>query len=743
MFKYYLYSLLLFFVSSTCLLCGMEEKPIKLYLKGFLDKSKLEPAQKILTHFYEQPHSLIIIELNSNSGDLVDVLDFAKSLYILKQTQQQKIIVYLNDVVTGPAAIIPFLADEMYGSLVFSWGDIPGSAERDLPTNILRNQVRSLIDSKNPHASTLFLLADGMTDPFLQVNDKIEAYKKSPYALFSSEGQTLVVNQNQLKYLGIVDALLPLKDFEKKYLFESIDQKSKTNTTDLSTLSLEQKLQKEISFKSKNNKIGYLYVGNRETSINESTWLYIKQGLEYYKKNPPLFIILELDTPGGEVFAAQKISDALKEMDLQYNIPIVTFINNWAISAGAMLAYSTRFISAVKGASMGAAEPVYTNENGKMESASEKINSALRADFANRAKLFDRNPFIAEAMVDKDIILVWRHGKILKLENENQIRLGGKDPDQVITGKGKLLTLDAEQMKQYEVADLVLAPQKLSSITEEEKAKGKWSADKMLLFHASFFSQIPHAEIDAYRMDWKTQFFVFLATPLVSSLLMMGLLIGGYIEINNPGFGVPGSIATICLFLMVLSSFSLQIANWLEVILLLSGLGLILIELFILPSFGLLGIMGGLLFLFGLFGLLIPGVNSIHFEYDTQTFNAAGQYLIKRLVWFCGTLILSSIVIALLAQYVLPKFSGLNKFVLKGFEQEGYIAGNNPLDFPQPLATGKVLTPLKPAGKILVQEKIYEAISSGGFIEAETSIEIVRLEGNLIIVRPLINKNIL
>ena len=160
---------------------------------------------------------------------------------------------------------------------------------------------------------------------------------------------------------------------------------------------VEEKLEKYIHYSpDKQNTVGYIYVGDHETAISESTWLYIKQALEYYKIHPPSFIILELNTPGGEIFAAQKISDALKEMDTQYSIPAVAFINNWAISAGAMLAYSCRFITIVKDGSMGAAEPVYAGEGGKMETASEKVNSAIRADFASRANYFDRNALIAE-----------------------------------------------------------------------------------------------------------------------------------------------------------------------------------------------------------------------------------------------------------------------------------------------------------------------------------------------------------
>ena len=153
------------------------------------------------------------------------------------------------------------------------------------------------------------------------------------------------------------------------------------------------------------NTIGYLVIGDRVSGINQSTWLYVKTALDVYKQSRPLFLILELNTPGGEVYSAQLISDALKDLDTQYDIPVIAYVNNWAISAGAMIAYSCRFIAVAKDGSIGAAEPVIEDATGKMETASEKVNSALRADFANRAHFFGRNPYIAEAMVDKQMIL--------------------------------------------------------------------------------------------------------------------------------------------------------------------------------------------------------------------------------------------------------------------------------------------------------------------------------------------------
>lgn len=713
-----------------------------LNLEGFLGKEKVASSSRTLEQL--SPHSTLLLVINSTAGELGHVLELAGKIYELKKLQQLKVIVYIQHNAIGAAAILPFLADELYSSLYVSWGDIPLGSEGALPPNILRNRVRSLIDVTQPHAETLYVLADAMSDPALQVIKdqkwKITGgHKNAEAQTISTAGQTLVVNQNQLQELGLIRDILPPQAFEEKFHV----QLETTKTADeilvpVSSQSLEEKFQKAIHFNAEGpNVIGYFYVGGHDTSISEATWLYIKQGLEFYKKQHPLLIILELDTPGGEVFAAQKISDALKEMDTQFNIPVVVFINNWAISAGAMLAYSSRFITVVKDGSMGAAEPVLAGEGGKVEAASEKVNSAIRADFANRAHFFDRNPLLAEAMVDKDLILVLRHGEILRLENESQIRLTGPHPDQVISAKGKLLTLNAEQMLSYGVADLLLPPAQMPAITPTEKKAGEWPASKMLLFQSQPFASIPEATIKAYQMDWKTQFFVFLATPLVSSLLFMGLIIGAYMEMSNPGLSLPGFLAGVCLFLIALSSFSLEIANWLELILLLTGLLIILVELFVLPTFGLLGGVGILLFFAGLFGMLLPNLNSIQFEYNTQTFNAAGEYFFKRLAWLCGTLILSLGMIVLLARYVLPHFSAFNRFVLAGHEQDaskGFIAGDNPADLPSPGTQATVLATLRPSGKIIVHEHIYEAVSTGEWIERDEHVIVERLEGSVIFV---------
>lgn len=477
------------------------------------------------------------------------------------------------------------------------------------------------------------------------------------------------------------------------------------------------------------NYVGHIYVGGHDTQISQGTFLYIRKALDYYKEElHPIFIILELDTPGGQVFAAQKISDALKEMDIQYDIPIIAVVNNWAISAGAMLAYSCRYIAAVKDASMGAAAPV--TQSG--ESTSEKVNSAIRADFANRAAFYDRNPLIAEAMVDADLILVERDGKIMELSSDKDI----ESTDHVITRKGKLLTLDSKQMLELGVANIRLMPEKLVPITEEQKEKGEWNGSQELLFTYPFFKNIPNAVVKSFQMDWRTKFFAFLASPIIASILFLGLLVGFYMEVSTPGFGLPGIVALVCLGLIILSSFAFEAAGWLEFIILGVGVLLILIELFVIPGFGVTGIIGIVLTIGALIVILLPGIKDVKFNFDTQTLNAAGQFVFHRLVWLAGSVIIGVITIALLAKFLLPKFAPFSPLVLKG-EQEGYFAGRAKEELPEIGAVGVVVSPLRTAGKVEINGELYDAVSSGKFLMKGVKIKVIGIEGSKMIVEEI------
>jgi membrane-bound ClpP family serine protease len=292
-------------------------------------------------------------------------------------------------------------------------------------------------------------------------------------------------------------------------------------------------------------------------------------------------------------------------------------------------------------------------------------------------------------------------------------------------------------MMQYGVADIMLPPAKLQPITPEEQAKGKWPAFKNLLFTYPYFEKFSRATIAEYQLDWKGQFFAFLSNPVISSLIFLGMILGFYIEINTPGFGVAGTLALTCLFLIILSSFALEVANWLELIFLVSGLLILLVELFVLPTFGLLGVIGIILFFAGLLGMMLPGAGSINYEFDTQTFNAAGEIFIQRLAWICGTLVAAFFLILIISRYMTFNLGPFRRFVLVGHEQEGYSAVEKTADLPPAGTQGIAMTPLRPSGKIIISDKIYDAISYGIFIEKDKKIVVDRVEGSSIVIHEI------
>ena len=455
-------------------------------------------------------------------------------------------------------------------------------------------------------------------------------------------------------------------------------------------------------------KVGYLDIP-RDRPIDSTTLLYVKFALEEYRKEKVQFVVMHLDTPGGEVFAATSIAEALLEIDRLHNIPVVAVIDNWALSAGAMLAYSSRYIAVAPQGIMGAAEPVMANSTGQMESAPEKINSALRKEMATLAKAFDRNPFIAEAMVDKDLLLVKREGKILSVEET-------KKGDEILSQKGKLLTCDAQELIDWGIANFQLEdPKNLSSLP--------------------LFSSVLPLDILHYS-SWKIGFFSFLSHPLIASLLMMGLIAGFYLELQHPGTGFFAGIGAICLSLILLSHFSFQTIDWLELIFLVAGGLLILTEVFLLPGTFICGLLGGLLFLVGLFGLLLPSWGHTPFSFNPQEWSLSAIHFVQKLEWLFVSLILSLILILILSRLFTPMLFKKGKIILEQ-DQTGTVAGLLPNELPSLGNEGIVITPLLPGGKVTIQGKLYDVLSDGPFFDKGAKVVVSEIRGRVIVVSQL------
>jgi len=459
-------------------------------------------------------------------------------------------------------------------------------------------------------------------------------------------------------------------------------------------------------------KIGLIEIGDKSNEISDATWIYVRAALKYYSQNKPDLLIIQLNTPGGEVFAAERIADALKNFEKESGVPVLAYINNWAVSAGAMLTFSCPIIAASKDAIMGAAMPITVGAEG-MQAAPEKVNSALRTDFASRAQFFGRSPAIAEAMVDPDTIVVRRNGQIIKLASMDEVKKGS---DEVISAKGKLLTLTAHEMKEYGIADFLVEP------GSQEIAQVALKDHPLVVLPWAEVS--PKEEIIPFKMDWQTRFVAFLASPAVSSVLVMVFMVSMYMEISSGGFGLAALAGLTSLFFLGLVSNSQEAISWLEGLLLLFGSLLIFIEVVYVPTFGFLAVIGGLFCLAGVFGIILPGVSSVRFE--GTSLNAAGDYVLLRLVWLMAAMLLSFLIILLLARPMKKRLEMLSWLVLKK-EPQPSLQFNPEEETIKLGAEGTVVSTLRPSGKVEIEGKLFDAVSTGQFVDKGKKVKVIEV----------------
>lgn len=264
---------------------------------------------------------------------------------------------------------------------------------------------------------------------------------------------------------------------------------------------------------------------------------YVIRGLHEAKAAGAAAVYLDIDTPGGRIDAAERISDAVRASP----IPVYAFVNPRAYSAGALIALSASRIYMRSGAVLGAATPV----DGQGVKASGKIVSAMRAEFRALAEQRGLDPRIAEAMVDEGAGIpgVGKEGQVLTLSTAEAVRVG------------------------YAKASVADESEFLRDIG------------------------LPGARVVTVEPNWAEGLVRFITNPLVSPLLLSLGLLGLVFEIKHGAFGLGGVLSLASLGLFFGSSFLLGLAGWEEVLLLGLGLIALLVEVFILPGFGAAGIL--------------------------------------------------------------------------------------------------------------------------------------------------------
>ena len=405
--------------------------------------------------------------------------------------------------------------------------------------------------------------------------------------------------------------------------------------------------------------------------IDNALAAYVQRALSDAEADSASVVVFQIDTFGGLLDAADEIRKAI----LSSPVPTVAVIDRNAASAGALIAYANDKIVMVPGASMGAATAV--NQTG--EYAPEKIQSYTRGLMRATAEATGRDPQIAEAMVDETI------------------DIPGVSPE------GTLLTVSTDEALRLGIADAALP-----SVDAVVAALGA--------------AENPQEDHAATRAE---QVLRFLGSPVLASLLLMMMMGGLYFEIQTPGVGFAGAVALVGAALFFAPHYLLGLVESWEIALFAVGVGLLLVEVFVTPGFGVFGIGGLVLVLGALLVALIPNVG-FDFPSDGEIARATTTLAAALVLLVLFTVSLSK---------VLPRSERLNRLVLVPdlSAASGYTSADTAEDLVG--QTGLALTGLRPSGTAEIDGRRVDVVSEGPFVDAGASVEVVRSRGAVVVVR--------
>jgi membrane-bound serine protease (ClpP class) len=384
-------------------------------------------------------------------------------------------------------------------------------------------------------------------------------------------------------------------------------------------------------------------------------------------------VILDINTFGGRVDAAVLIRDAL----LGARVPTVAFVNRRAISAGALITLAAEKVAMADGATVGAAAPVLAGDpGGATQPASEKNVSYVRKEFRATAESRKRPPLLAEAMVDADV------------------EVPG------VIEKGKLLTLTTEEALKHGIAD--------------------FRADSVEAVLASM--GLTGATVRRASETWAETLVRGLTHPIISSLLMTLGMLGLILELRTPGFGIPGVVGVLCLGLFFWGHWLVRLAGWEELLLVAIGLALLAAEVFVTPGFGVAGTLG-ILALVGGLGLSVIGAGATW----SAVLAAVGRVALSMLAALAASLVL----LRLLSRLPI----GQSLVLTTELEAEQGVASVRESEPALLGKAGHAISPLRPAGIAVVDGGRVDVVSEGEFIEPGTALEVVRVDGNRVVVR--------
>lgn len=407
--------------------------------------------------------------------------------------------------------------------------------------------------------------------------------------------------------------------------------------------------------------------------INANSWRNTQQAYLKASQENADIILIKMNTFGGLV----NFADSIRRTILDSPIKSIVYIDHNAASAGALIALACDRIYMTKGSSIGAASVV--DEKGEV--LPEKYQSYMRGLMRATAEAKGRDPEIAEAFVDPDVDL-----PAIKL-------------------KGKVLTLTSSEAVEVGISDGIV-----KDIQEVFSREG-----------------IVGPQVIVHNVTFVDSLMGFLTSPAVQGFLIVLIMGGIYFELSTPGVGLPFLVAVLAAFLYF-SPLYLEglAANW-EIMLFVIGVILLLLEIFVIPGFGIAGI-SGIAFIVCSFAFSM--VSNEGFDFSLT----APNYLFRSFMLVILSIV-GAIIIGVLFGKSILKTGAFKKMVLSDEQKagSGYVSSVVNLNLID--KEGLAKTDLRPSGKVEIDGVWYDAVALDGYIEKGAVVYVVKHENYNLFVR--------
>lgn len=412
--------------------------------------------------------------------------------------------------------------------------------------------------------------------------------------------------------------------------------------------------------------------------VGANAWRIIKKSYDQAAAEKADYFLIEMNTFGGAV----NYADSIRTLLLNAQIKTIVYVNNNAASAGTLIALASDYIFMQTGASLGAASVV--NQNGEV--MPEKYQSYMRGLMRATAEAKGRDPKMAEAFVDPSI-------SIPALKED-----------------GKILTFTASEAVKAKLA--------VAEVKRKED-----------IYHTL---SIAAPRVTDYERTWVDIIVGLLVNPMVSGLLIMGIIGGIYFELQTPGIGFALLVALISATLFFAPLYLQGLADHWEIAIFVLGVVLLAMEVFVIPGFGVAGITG---IIFVLCGLAFSMLANDYFDFKVSE----PGLLMNSFLIVIGAMVFSIILMVVFGKNMLNS-SAFKRLVLSDEQRadSGYTSSVPKTNLLN--KEGVARTVLRPAGKIEVDGVWYDAVALDGFIDAGEQVYVEKHENYNLFVRKLTDK---